>query len=111
MIPCEVIDADTENSAVDYTSVDVKITFTNQWGAITISKELAGEQSYANDRTYQFLIEVSQDSGSTYTAYAGNGVIRTEKKTADKTTGEVTTNVTTDSYAVTDGEIGRLIPE
>lgn len=105
VIPCEVIDADTENSAVDYTSVDVKITFTNQWGAITISKELAGEQSYANDRTYQFLIEVSQDSGSTYTAYAGNGVIRTEKKTTDKTTGEVMTNVTTDSYAVTDGVV------
>lgn len=102
VIPGEVTDSASEQSTTDYVSVDVKIMFTNQWGAITLTKELAGEQSYANDRTYQFLIEVGD--GTTYTNFSGMGVIRTEKKEADAS-GEITTTITTKVYTVTDGVV------
>ncbi len=102
VIPGEVTDSASEESTTDYVSVDVKIMFTNQWGAITLTKELAGEQSYANDRTYQFLIEVGD--GTTYTNFSGMGVIRTEKKEADAS-GEITTTITTKVYTVTDGVV------
>lgn len=91
-IPGEIIDANTEFSSYDFSDVEVKVEFTNQWGAITLKKEVGGQRSYAKNKKYSFFIQ-KEGTGDTFVPYTGEGIVKTPKNTINSDGESITTYV------------------
>ncbi len=99
-IPCSIINKFYNKETAEYKKVKVVITYTNQFGAISITKRIAGDvneaQYYKNttgkEKEYNFTIKNVSDA----TLYSGPYKVYTYKNSIDEDDGfDVTTKSTT----------------
>lgn len=104
VIPCSITNKKYNTSTSEYKKVDVEVTYTNQFGSISITKRLAGNvnesQYYQNienkEKTYSFKVKKGD------ALYSGNYKLYTyENGNGDYTSPTVTTTTET----ITNGSI------
>ena len=109
-IPCSVVNKSYGTATNEFSEVNVSVAYTNQFGALTITKNIAGDTknvSYYYDdttkeKTYTFKVTVNDANN---TPYKGNYKIYTYDYSAGT---NKPPKVTTDTKPTTDGTITLL---
>ena len=114
MIPCSITNKKYNTSTSEYKKVDVEVTYTNQFGSISITKRLTGDvnesQYYQNientEKTYIFKVKKGD------ALYSGNYKLYTyENGNGDYTSPTVTTttkNITNGSITLKQNQKAEL---